>query len=90
MEYGWNVKFKKGSRPICTVYPREGWFTAMVVIGRRESPDFEAALLDFCPEVQRLWRDTAGVNGQKWLMIDIEDRDGRLDDAKRIIALRMS
>ena len=88
MEYGWNAKFKKGSRALCTVYPREGWFTAMVVVGRRERPALEAALPTLCPELRQLWENTAEGNGQRWLMIGLEDRDGQYEDAKRIIALR--
>ncbi len=90
MEYGWNAKFKKGSRALCTVYPREGWFTVMVVVGRREKPAFEEALPTFCREIQELWQNTAEGNGQKWLMIDVEDRDKRFEDMKRIIELRLS
>lgn len=26
-ERGWNVKFKKSGKSLCTVYPREGYFT---------------------------------------------------------------
>ncbi len=90
MEYGWNAKFKKGSRALCTVYPREGWFTVMVVVGRREKPAVEAALPAFTPEIRQLYQDTTEGNGQKWLMIDLEDRDERYEDAKRIIGLRVS
>ena len=32
LEYGWNVKFKKGSKTLCTVYPRENYFCVMIVI----------------------------------------------------------
>ena len=35
-EYGWNIKFKKGSKSLCTVYPRENFFVLMVVIGKKE------------------------------------------------------
>ena len=33
MEKGWNVKFKKSGKALCTVYPRESYFTAMGVVG---------------------------------------------------------
>ena len=33
---GWNVKFKKAGKPLCTIYPHEQYFTAMVVVGRKE------------------------------------------------------
>ena len=35
-EYGWNVKFKKASKSLCTIYPRENYFTMLVVIGKKK------------------------------------------------------
>ena len=35
-EKGWNVKFKKSGKTLCTIYPREAYFTVMAVIGRKE------------------------------------------------------
>ena len=35
-EPGWNVKFKKSGKTLCTVYPRENYFTVIVVIGKKE------------------------------------------------------
>ena len=35
-EQGWNVKFKKAGKTLCTLYPRELFFTVMVVVGKRE------------------------------------------------------
>ncbi len=88
MEYGWNAKFKKGSRALCTVYPREGYFTAMLVIGRKEKPQAEEQLPTFCDDIQELYRKTSEGNGQKWLMIDLEDRDRRYDDLKALLRIR--
>ena len=33
-EYGWNVKFKKSGKTLCTIYPRENYFTVLVVVGK--------------------------------------------------------
>ena len=35
-EPGWNIKFKKSGKALCTIYPRESYFTAMLVVGRAE------------------------------------------------------
>ena len=31
---GWNVKYRKSSRALCTLYPDEGQFTAMVTMDK--------------------------------------------------------
>lgn len=88
-EYGWNIKFKKGSKSLCTVYPRENYFTIMVVIGQKEKDTFEKMLLSLSPDLQQIYNRTKEGNGQKWLMIDLEDDDIRYNDVKRIIDIRI-
>ena len=36
---GWNVKYKKSGKALCTLYPKQGYFQALVVIGAKESAD---------------------------------------------------
>lgn len=88
MEPGWNVKFKKAGRALCTLYPRESYFTAMVVIGRKEKEAAEALLPDCCAGLREVYQRTREGNGQRWLMIDLEDRDELYRDVLRLIAIR--
>ena len=85
MEPGWNVKFKKSGRSLCTIYPRETYFTVMAVVGRREK---EAMLPDCAPRLREIYARTAEGNGQRWLMIDLEDRDEVYRDVLRLIEIR--
>lgn len=88
MEPGWNVKFKKSGRSLCTLYPRESFFTVMVVIGRREKEAVEAILPDCAPQLREIYAQTREGNGQRWLMIDLEDRDQMYRDVLRLIDIR--
>ena len=36
MQPGWNIKYKKSGKSLCTCYPMQGYFIALVVIGSRE------------------------------------------------------
>ena len=87
MQYGWNVKFKKGGRSLCTLYPMEGYFIALIVIGDREMDETELMLPFFSEYVQQLFHETKTGMGQKWLMIDVTD-DAVLEDVKQLIAIR--
>lgn len=88
MEKGWNIKFKKGGRTLCTIYPRESYFTVMVVIGRKEKEAVEAILPDCTASLQTLYEETPEGNGQRWLMLDLEDEDDLYRDLFRLIAIR--
>lgn len=87
-EYGWNVKFKKSGKNLCTVYPREGFFTVLVVIGQKEKDSVERILPECTPELRNIYTQTQAGNGQKWLMIDLEDKDNLFDDTLRLIEIR--
>lgn len=87
-ERGWNVKFKKSGKSLCTVYPRESYFTVLVVIGQKEKEAVESMLPGLSPELQNIYRQTREGNGQKWLMIDLEDQDSIYRDTLRLIEVR--
>ena len=44
LEKGWNIKFRKSGRTLCTIYPRESYFTVMLVVGLKEKELFESML----------------------------------------------
>ncbi len=86
---GWNVKYKKGGRSLCTLYPAAGRFTCLVCIGRREAVEAEL-LLPACTEyTQKLYGSVPPLNGSRWLMMDITSEE-ILSDAKRLIATRVA
>lgn len=51
---GWNIKFKKAGKTLCTVYPQEGYVTVMTVVGRKEKEAVENILPVRCILVQSL------------------------------------
>ena len=84
---GWNAKFRKGGKNLCTVYPEETCFMVMVVIGKNEKEQVEQELAGFSPYIQDLYHTTKEGMGQRWLKIIVEDEDV-FDDMKRLIAIR--
>ncbi len=87
-EKGWNIKFKKSGKSLCTVYPKEGYFTILIVIGKKEKPLVEEILPDCADELQNIYHQTQEGNGQRWLMIDIEDKESLYNDLLRLIQIR--
>ena len=85
---GWNVKFKKAGKNLCTVYPQEGFFTILIVVGQKERTAVEAVFQSCAPEVQEVYEQTKSGNGEKWLMFDVEDADEIYRDIFRLIRIR--
>mgnify|MGYP002510406774 CR=1 FL=1 len=87
-EKGWNVKFKKSGKTLCTIYPREQYFTVLVVVGQKEKARVESLLPDCYAELREIYQKTTEGNGQKWLMIDLEDDGAIFRDVLRLIEIR--
>lgn len=87
MQPGWNVKYKKRGRALCTLYPTKGYYTALVVIGERERVETEFALPFFTEYIRELYHNSKVGMGQRWLMIAVTDHE-ILKDVIQCIALR--
>ena len=87
MQAGWNIKYKKGGKSLCTLYPMQGYFIALVVIGSHELTEAEFLMPQCSDYVQTVFKNTKTGNGQKWLMLDVRDR-GIMDDVFSLINLR--
>lgn len=88
LEPGWNVKFKKAGKTLCTIYPRESYFTVLTVVGAKQKTHAEMILPKCTDELQDIYNRTQEGNGQRWLMVDIEDKDGLYQDLLRLIQIR--
>ena len=73
---------------MCTIYPRENYFTVMVVVGTKEKAAVEEMLPECTVELQSIYEQTQEGNGQKWLMIDLEDKGDLYHDLLRLIRIR--
>ena len=88
LEPGWNVKFKKGSKALATVYLRPGYVTAMVSVAPKDEDAAEGVLLTCTEYTQTLYRNTASSKMGRWLMIDLTSPEV-LEDVKALLALRV-
>ena len=85
---GWNLKLAKGGRALCTVYPMEGSFSALVSIGPREA-EAAAEMIPACTKyVQELYAESQAGHGGRWLLIETRSAE-ILNDLLALIALRM-
>lgn len=84
---GWNVKYQKAGRSLCTLYPMPGFFIALVVIGAKEELEAEPVLLECDESIQKMYKKTAPLLGGRWLMIHVTS-EKILDDVKQLIQLR--
>ncbi len=73
---------------MCTIYPRENYFTVLVVVGKKEKDAVKAILQEFNPILRDIYCQTKDGNGQRWFMIDLEDKENMYSDIFRLIDIR--
>ncbi len=86
---GWNVKYKKSGKSLCTLYPEPEGFTALVVTGASDMEKFMLTQALFSEALNALYDRTHLFNTTKWLMIGVAD-DTSLDDVKKLLDLKTS
>ena len=60
----------------------------MIVVGEKKKMSVEAVLPELSPYLREVYAQTREGNGQKWLMIDLEDEGDVYKDARRLIQIR--
>lgn len=88
MQAGWNIKYKKSGKSLCTLYPMEGYFIALVVTSSKQADETEALIPSCTKYVHDLYNNTSYYNGGKWLMIEVRDKE-ILEDVKSLVNVRL-
>ena len=84
---GWNLKYKKSGRSLCTLYPSSGYFTCLLAIGGEAAADADLAIGAFCEYTRMLYRNAIPFNGYRWMMVEVRD-ERILNDTLALIAIR--
>ncbi|HQL35613.1 MAG TPA: DUF3788 domain-containing protein [Bacillota bacterium] len=84
---GWNVKYQKSGKSICTLYPEKEGFVALVVVTLDLIPVIEALSGELTEETLQTIRSAKPFNGTKWLMLQVKN-DLQLEDVKQLIVLK--
>ncbi len=83
-KYGWQLSYRKGGRPLCDLYPENGAFTTLVVLGGKESAQALSDLDAFGRNVRACLENTPAFHDGRWLWIRVhQPRD--VEDIQRLV-----
>lgn len=86
---GWNVKYKKGGKSLCTVYPDKEYFTVLLVLKETEISKIMEQQNTYSEYFIDIMKKSGALNGCKWLMIGVDD-ESVLEDIQRAVLLKNS
>lgn len=90
-KYGWNLQHRAGGRPLCEMYPENGSFTALVVLGKVELEQALGKIDTFGPVVQKALLETPGFHDGCWMYIRVADPltcQQDVQDIQRLILIK--
>lgn len=88
MQRGWNVKYKKRGKSLCTLYPQEGSFKALVIVNESNRVEADLFINTCCDYIKQIYSEIDFFNSSKWLMIQI-DNISVLNDTLELIKFRV-
>ncbi len=54
MQRGWNVKYKKRGKSLCTLYPQEGYFKALVIVNESNRVEVDLLINTCCDYIKNI------------------------------------
>lgn len=84
---GWNVKYQKSGKSICTLYPEKDCWVALVVIKVKMAPMLSTLQPALHPLIHNLVSAARPYNKTFWLMIPVAD-ESVLDSLKHLLVLK--
>jgi len=83
---GWNIKYQKSGKSLCTLYPKQGYLHLLVTIGKPAMNEAEM-LMPLCSEYTQELFKRSGNSESKSLGFEVRDEDV-LRDVKNLIEIR--
>jgi len=86
---GWNVKYQKSGKSLCTVYPEKDGFVALAVVKLELMPVIEGLQGELDAEIMGLIKAASPFNGTLWLMIPVY-RETMLAGLQKLLILKVN
>ncbi|MHC5374390.1 DUF3788 domain-containing protein [Enterococcus sp. LJL120] len=85
---GWNIKYQKKGRSICTLYPQDGYVLALLPLNHKELAEAETLLPTLSNETQEIYKIAKVGHNGKSLPLKIQS-ESTVKDVKQIVSLRI-
>jgi hypothetical protein len=85
--YGWNVRYRKKNKTLCSFFPEKGGLTILIVLGKKEA---EKALLmreELSTKINRLVENTKQLHDGRWIWIRLE-KPGDTKDVMKLLQIK--
>lgn len=89
LQKGWNIKYKKAGKSLCTLYPANDKFITLIVIKTEMIPMIETLSPQVEPYLMEMIKSGRPMNGTLWLMIEVKSQ-AILANIKELLLLKQA
>lgn len=89
MAPGWNIKYKKRGKALCTLYPDAGKFSCLLMIPDSKQNEAERLLETAAPALRKQYGSLKSSMGGRWPMVEMTD-EKTVQDVLALIALKLA
>jgi hypothetical protein len=86
-KYGWTIRYRKGGKTLCSLFPEKGGFTVLIVLGKKESKKALSIRDELSSKICVLLGDTEQLHDGRWLWIRLL-RTSDTDDVKKLLGIK--
>ena len=86
-KYGWTVRYRKSGKTLCSLFPEKGGFTALIVLGKKESEKLLSTKDEMSSRIQKLFEKTEQLRDGRWLWIRLLTKSDT-DDVKKLLHIK--
>ncbi len=86
-KYGWSIRYRKSGKSLCTLYPEEGAFTILIVLGKKDVERFQEHMNEFSKTFVELFKSAKEFHDGRWLWIRILDKSDT-EDMRRLLSMK--
>ena len=67
------LKFRRSGKTLVTIYIKDGFFTVLLIFGKKEREKFEQSSYNFSDTIKHYYDDSKTYHDGKWMFINIHD-----------------
>ena len=86
-KYGWTIRYRKGGKTLCSLFPEKDGFTILITLGKKESEKVLSLFDELSSKTQKLLRNTKQLHDGRWLWIRLLAKSDT-DDVKKLLQIK--
>ncbi len=72
-DYGWSVRYRKGKKTLCYLFPERESFSVLIVLGSKEAEQIDSIKESLSNTVKRVFEETEQFHDGRWMWIRVKE-----------------